>query len=284
MPNKRNTATTEHQPASFLEMRSRIAERYPELSPQLQTIAQFALSNPETMAVETAVQLAARLSVQPSSLVRFAHALGYRGFSEMKRGFRANLIYIMAANRDQQAVREASSAPANGALGTLLEEGRAELDWLAKGLDQKVFQKAATVLAKADQIYVVAQHIAYPFASMFAWTLLRFGRQCHLLDNTGGFALRHSELAGKADVTLAISLAPYHPSVVQGAKAHAERGGKIVAITDTLLSPLAPYADILLEVPQHDASAGQSFVATTCLVQALAVAVSRLGRTGRTRS
>ncbi len=74
---------------------------------------------------------------------------------------------------------------------------------------------------------------------------------------------------------LAISLSPYQPSVVQGAKAHFERGGKIVAVTDTPLNPLAPYANILLEARQHESSAGSSLAGVTCLVQALAIAVGR---------
>src|SRR5690606_23577447 len=86
---------------NFLEMRSRIVERYPDLSPQFQSIAQFALSNPEAMATETVVQLAERLSAPPSSLVRFAQALGYTGFAEMKRGFRDHLVFLVKAKDEQ---------------------------------------------------------------------------------------------------------------------------------------------------------------------------------------
>ncbi len=128
------------------------------------------------MAVETAVQLAERLAVQPSSLVRFAQALGYRGFNEMKSRFRAHLIFRIADTRDQEAMRRGSGTASNEVLGNLLDEGRAELEWLAAELSQREFQKAVSTLIKADQIYVVAQQIAFPFATLFAWTLLRFGR------------------------------------------------------------------------------------------------------------
>lgn len=260
---------------SFLEMRARIAERYPTLSPQIQAIAQFALANPETMAVETTMQLAKRLNVQPSSLVRFAQALGYRGYNEMKERFRAHLIFRMADTRDQEATRRQKDAGATGVVDAMLTESRIELDRLTGTLDRQAFDRAVEALAGAAQIYVVAQHIAFPFGCLFAWTLLRFGRQCHLLDNVGGFALRGSELAGPRDVTLAISFAPYQPSVVQGAKAHVDLGGTVVAITDTPLSPLAPFAQILLEVPHNDPPTAHSLVGATCLVQALAISVGQ---------
>ena len=254
-------------------MRARLAERYPHLSPQLQLIAQFALANPDTMAVETAVRLANRLEVQPSSLVRFAQALGYRGFNEMKRAFRDHLIFRLADKHDVRAVAEGGGGQRD-ILGALVGEARAGMDRLASELDRKAFARAVAALRKAEQIYVVAQQIAFPFASLFVWTLLRLGRNCHILDNTGGFALRQSELSGPKDAILAVSLAPYQPSVVQSAKSHAERGGTVVAITDSPVSPVAPFASILLEVPRHQGSAGRSLAEVTCLVQALAMSVA----------
>ena len=114
------------------------------------------------------------------------------------------------------------------------------------------FREAANHLAHASEIYVTAQHAAFAYATLFSWTLLRYHRQCHLLDNAGGFALRQSELAGPLDTTLAISFEPYQPSVVQAAKAHADRGGTVISVTDSPLSPLARYSNILLEVPRRE--------------------------------
>ncbi|MGF1625690.1 MAG: MurR/RpiR family transcriptional regulator [Alphaproteobacteria bacterium] len=283
MPGRNKAAAVDlPDPAGFSELRARIVARYPQLSQQLKSIAEFALATPETMAMETAVQLAARLDVQPSSLVRFAQALDYRGFNEMKRAFRAHLIFKLADARDQAAAARQPKLGPQGILQSILEESRAELAALADRADVDLFTRAAQSLARADRIYVTAQHVGYPFASLFAWTLLRSGVACHLLDNVGGFALRQSELAMAGDALLAISFAPYQPSVVQAARAHADRGGTVVGLSDTPLSPLAPFVRILLEVPHHEPAAGRSLVAPTCLLQALAMAVvqDRAGQPG----
>jgi DNA-binding MurR/RpiR family transcriptional regulator len=259
-------------------MRSRIVKHYSALSPQLQNIAQFALSNPDAMAVQTAQQLAKQLSVQPSSIVRFAQALGYSGFNEMKQGFRANLIYRMGEASEQEQIRKQPATGTVAVLDALLNEGRRDLDRIGKDIDRKAFDRAVAELVKADQIYVVGQQLAFPLASLFCWTLLRFDRQCHLLDNVGGFSLRMTELAAKDDVLLAISFPPYQSSVIQSAKQHFDRGGKVVALTDTPLSPLAPSAALLIEVPQRTPTTSHSLVAATCVVQALAIAIGETGR------
>ena len=86
---------------AFAGLRERIARAYPELSPQLRAIAEFSIQNADTVAVETAQQLAKRIGVPPSSMVRFAQTLGYAGFNELKRDFRDNLVYRMGEIRER---------------------------------------------------------------------------------------------------------------------------------------------------------------------------------------
>ena len=266
----KNMRTPGMDPTEYAELRALIVEKYPSLSPQHKEISEFSLSNPEIIAVETVAQLADRLNVQPSSLVRWAQALGFQGLRELKRRFRSQLVYQAVDSRDQAAAN--SDLGSIGLLYAVLDESAEDLALVRQKIDREHFREAADHLANAREIYVTAQHAAFAYATLFSWTLLRHHRQCHLLDNSGGFALRQSELAGPLDTTLAISFEPYQPSVVQAAKAHSERGGTVISITDSQLSPLARYSTILLEIPRRDQNAEHNFAAATCIVQSLALA------------
>jgi DNA-binding MurR/RpiR family transcriptional regulator len=266
----KNMRTPGMDPTEYAELRAVIVEKYPSLSPQHKEISEFSLSNPEIIAVETGAQLADRLNVQPSSLVRWAQALGFQGLRELKRRFRSQLVYQAVDSRDQAAAN--SDLGSIGLLYAVLDESAQDLALVRQKIDREHFREAADHLANAREIYVTAQHAAFAYATLFSWTLLRHHRQCHLLDNSGGFALRQSELAGPLDTTLAISFEPYQPSVVQAAKAHSERGGTVISITDSQLSPLARYSTILLEIPRRDQNAEHNFAAATCIVQSLALA------------
>ncbi len=266
----KNMRTPGMDPTEYAELRALIVEKYPSLSPQHKEISEFSLSNPEIIAVETGAQLADRLNVQPSSLVRWAQALGFPGLRELKRRFRSQLVYQAGDSRDQTAAN--SDLGSIGLLYAVLDESAEDLALVRQKIDREHFCEAADHLANAREIYVTAQHAAFAYATLFSWTLLRHHRQCHLLDNSGGFALRQSELAGPLDTTLAISFEPYQPSVVQAAKAHSERGGTVISITDSQLSPLARYSTILLEIPRRDQNAEHNFAAATCIVQSLALA------------
>jgi DNA-binding MurR/RpiR family transcriptional regulator len=256
---------------SFLEMRDRIVARYPLLSPQLQAIAQFALNKPEIVAVETVVQLAKRNGVHASSLIRFAQAMGYSGFLEMKRCFSAHLVYLAKA-QDQKLPAQPADVHV---MRSHVSAGYQELDALDRGLDIEAFDRATNLLLGVEVIYVAAQHQSYPIGSLFAWTLLEAGRQCLMLDNVGGYALRQSQLSGPRDATVTISFSPYAPSVVQEAQAQRERGGTVIALTDTPLSPLAPHASELIIVPGMSPGPPNSMIGATLVVRALATAVAQ---------
>ena len=265
-------------PRGFDDLRARIVERYPGLSQQQQQIATFALAQPETMAIETAEQVARRLGIQPSALVRFAHALDYGGFRELRQHFKTHLLYKTAvppagrrrpmASGTARATTKASDRPfrvVQEELGDAIDE----LERLQRVLDPAAFAAAAALLRRAPSIHVTAQHLAYPFAALLAWLLIQAGRQCLMLDNTGGYALPQAANARAEDLLVAISVAPYQPSVVQTASAHHRRGGKVLAITDTVLSPLGPCATTLLEIPRRTPEGPASLASLTCIARAL---------------
>lgn len=229
---------------SYLQLRERIVATFPDLSPRLRSIAEFALSNPDRMAVETAGQLADRLGVPASGIVRFAQAMGYSGFLEMKRTFSEHLMYRAQTLETPQPVTD---QPA-GWLTREIAEARRSLASLEHELKPESFERAVAALDTQGQLYVTAQHMAFAVASIFSWRLVQGGCQCIQLGNVGGMALRQSQLARPDDVTLAISFSPYQPSVVEAAMSHHGHGGTVVAITDNELSPLVPHADVLLIV------------------------------------
>ncbi|HEU5320337.1 MAG TPA: MurR/RpiR family transcriptional regulator, partial [Methylomirabilota bacterium] len=89
--------------ATYEALRAAIARAYPELSRQLQHIARFATEHPNDMALETVATIAGRAAVPPSSLVRFAQALGFDGFSDMQQVFRSRLVERSLSYRERIA-------------------------------------------------------------------------------------------------------------------------------------------------------------------------------------
>ena len=88
-------------PAEYEDLKQEISDRYESLSRRLREIARFALDNPSIMALETIANIARTAKVQPSSLIRFAQALGYSGFSQMQRIFQAYVAEQSASYKER---------------------------------------------------------------------------------------------------------------------------------------------------------------------------------------
>jgi DNA-binding MurR/RpiR family transcriptional regulator len=187
----------------------------------------------------------------------------------MQQRFKAHSLFRTTDAGTRTVPMEGQEA-ADAIARALVERGITELERLRRNLDGVAFRAAVELRRDAPQPCVTTQHLAHPMAPLFAWSLNRHGRQCPMLDNTGGYALPQSTLLRPGDRLVATSLALYQPSAVQAAQAHAERGGKVLAITDTALSPLAPHATVLIELPCLEAGSTTPLTGLTCVVQALA--------------
>src|SRR5688572_7092439 len=93
--------TMKNRPATYEELKECITRSYPELSKQLQRIARFALEKPNDLALGTVAAVAAASGVQPSAMIRFANALGFKGFSEMQQIFRNHLVSRSVSYRER---------------------------------------------------------------------------------------------------------------------------------------------------------------------------------------
>ena len=93
-------------PRDFETLRAMIVERRDSLPKRLAQVAVYALDNPDEIAFGTAASIAQAAMVQPSTLVRFAQAFGYQGFSELQEVFRSrlrDLTHLTAALRAARA-------------------------------------------------------------------------------------------------------------------------------------------------------------------------------------
>ncbi|HEX9842122.1 MAG TPA: MurR/RpiR family transcriptional regulator, partial [bacterium] len=268
-------------PKSYEDLRQAIVAGYPAMSRQLQHIGRHAIDHPQEVAMGTVAVLAKRVGVQPSSLVRFAQALGYPGFSDMQQVFRSQLMRQFTSI--QERVRtlgraEAQEAPdARALLRSYVREGVDALERLPASVEAAALEEAVRVLAQAGQVYVLAQGRAFPVAYYLAFALARLERRALLLSGVGGMQLQRqqAELATPRDALLAVSFRPYTELVIDIAGELKARGVPVIAMTDSRVSPLAQQATVLLQVREEGQPMFLSLVAPVCLSQALVVALGQ---------
>jgi DNA-binding MurR/RpiR family transcriptional regulator len=271
-------------PDSFADLEQLIAARHASLSMRLKDIASFALANPNIIALETVATVAEQAGVPPSALVRFAQAMGFDGFSDMQRLFRLRLVEQMPSYADRLAQRENGAAQAGDTLDRLAAAAHRAIDDLAAETPREHVVKAAMRLAAAERIDIVAQRRSLPVASYLLYALLNLERPTRLLDNRGGMLAQYLRSLHAADVMLAVSFKPYAPETLEAVRAAAERGLKVVVLTDLPLSPLTSFGDPTLYVRDAELQHVRSLAASMCLATTLVIETGRRLVTERSRA
>ena len=257
---------------TYEELKETIAAAYPRLSPQLQRLSRFALEKPHDLALGTVAAVAQANEVQPSSMIRFANALGFDGFSQMQQVFQSHLVERSAPYRERiRQMRRGGEDGDAGVLPRFVGEAIGELQQLEEHVDSARLAAAAKILASAPQIHVLAQRRAFPVACYLAYALNQLELQAHLLDGLGGMLGEVAHTIRAGDALLVASFRNYTPAVVETALASRARGVSVIAITDSALSPLKPAADVCFELGDDSTRPFRSLVAPLCLAQALVV-------------
>ncbi|KYG20280.1 transcriptional regulator [Bradyrhizobium sp. AT1] len=262
---------------SYDELRGAIAQRHRALSGRLQQIAEFVLDHPTDVALGTVAEVAQRSGVPPSAIVRFAHALGFGGFTEMQQVFRSRLVAGVAPSYKARLARMKSEEksvlgrqPA-AVLSRFVSEAQSSLVTLSQSVHARELDAATAILAKARDIYLLGLGGSFPVATHLAYVLRKLGRRVVLLDGTGGSIHEQSHAATGEDALVAISFRNYYPDTARLFPELVARGVPTISITDSLLSPIVEGARVVFEIQDMPEPALRTLVAPMCLVQAMAI-------------
>lgn len=262
---------------TYEELRAAIGERYVALPRQLQRVAEVALYRPHELALNTVAALAETAGVQPSTLVRFANAMGFGGFSAMQELFRSHLIECSLPYRERIARMLAEDAHDGTQPARILQrfvvESLRGLEHLPAAVPPVLLNAAVRLLTAAQRIDVLAYRRSFPVACYLAYALNQLELSAQLLNGVGGMNPVYAEQLTRKDALVVVSFRNYTAESVEIADACHARGVPVLAITDGPLSPLKRSARVCLEIGDDGQPPFRSLVEPMCLAQALVVSV-----------
>lgn len=265
-------------PASAEELRAAILVRYESLSKRLQQIARYVLDEPNAMALETLAVLAERTGVQPSAIVRFAKSFGFDGATQMQRLFRDGLLSGTAPLGYSERVREFTQnvdgkavGDPSQVLGEFVEGNILAMQNLGKIVGREDLANAVKLISQADTVYVAGFRRSFPVAAYLAYSLLQVDKRTVFIDSLGGMSLQQVHAINAKDLLIAVSYHPYAEETVHVVDAAVERGCKVLSISDSLVSPVAKPATLVLQVREAEIRKFRSLSASMCLAQALVI-------------
>lgn len=268
-------------PRDFESLRSTIIERKATMPKRLAQVAAFALAHPDEIAFGTAASIASASQVQPSTLVRLAHHLGYDGFSDLQTIFRERLRDRTLSYEERLISLEAKGGAESedaALLKGFLTAASQSVSKLAQAIDPAAFGAAVDVLAGAETIYLIAKRRSYPLTAHMSYAFSKLAIRHQIVASPNGVDGETVQFASPRDAAIAISFSPYAADSLTQAETLFRAGVPIVAITDSAFSPLTAFATRWFEVAEADFAGFRSLSASMALSMALPVAIAERRR------
>jgi DNA-binding MurR/RpiR family transcriptional regulator len=266
-------------PTSLSDLKATITEYHPKLSKRLRQVAEYLLENPSEIAFGTVAVISKNAGVHPSTLVRFANAFGYSGFSEMQRLFQQKLIEEAPSYQERIRIAreelgdEGEESPAH-LLKQFVYANANALQHLADITSNENLEKAIDVLANAKATHIVGVRRAFVVASYISYALRHIDRKAYLIDGVGGMFKEQAGSVSKDEALIAISFHPYASETLDVANEAVEKNVPLIVITDSELSPLASVAEVSFIVKEASVHSFRSLSSSLCLAQALAIGLA----------
>src|SRR5258708_390302 len=265
-------------PDSFDQLAALIRARFSELSPQFQMGAAFLLDHPDEVAVSSMRKVAERAQVQPASLVRLSQQLGFPGWNELR-----DLFVARVRTRPEPLTSRARSLVKGNAKDALAHDllvaQQHNLE-LTAAHNARVTVEAARLLRRAPQVHVAGFRSCYAVAFGLVYGYRLFRSSVSLLTGEAGTLEMQLRGIDRDSATIVISFAPYSVEAVRVAEAALEKGSKLIAITDSAVSPIALNAGKVLIFSHENPSFFPSLVAATAIAESLVAHLLRLEGAG----
>ncbi len=143
-------------------------------------------------------------------------------------------------------------------------------------IDRDAFFEAVERIVNAKNIYIIGMGSAEVLARSLNFSLRMIFDNVRLVMATSGAEIYEQIMSiGEGDVIIAVSFPRYSKRVVNAVSFARDSGADVIALTDSTVSPIAPYANQILQAKSDMASFADSLAAPLSVINALVVAVSR---------
>ncbi len=251
---------------------TKIQSELPGFSKGQKQIARFILEHDDRAAFMTASRLGVTVGVSESTVVRFATELGYDGYPHLQRA-----LQEMIRNKLTSVQRMEVAGDRMGGRDVLQTVLHADTDMIRVTLDEidrDAFQGAVDALMGAKRIYILGVRSSSALASFLGFYFnLLFENVTLVHTNSVSEIFEQVLRVGPGDVLFGISFPRYSKRTLSAMKYARDRGARVIALTDSQLSPLARVADHVLLARSDMASFVDSLVAPLSVINALIVAV-----------
>jgi DNA-binding MurR/RpiR family transcriptional regulator len=256
------------------DFQQRLEDHLPRLTKSQQRIATYLLANYDEAAFLSAADMAQRLDLSEATMARFAQAVGYDGFRDLRHSlqglFRAEAT---PASRLQHKLGELASSQGH-VLSKVLAMELQYLTEASESIDLADFDRAVELLLSGRRIFVFASGPSGILADLAELRLRRLGILTIAMTESGRHLLEKLQLLQTGDVVLVAGFHHVRPEIVAVLDHARATDCRSILLTDTLGPALRDKPDVILAARRGPVSTFHSLTVPMSILNALILAVA----------
>lgn len=251
---------------------SRINEHFPKMSKSHKAIAEFITEHYDQAVFMTAAKLGENLNISESTVVRFASGLGYDGYPKFQEALEEWVKGQL--NSVQKIGVKYGKSTQSEILTSVLTADMEKIQDTIENLDPVAFETAINIILEAKDIYIVGLRSCEPLADFLHFYLNMIRGHVYLVKTTSVTEMFEQMIRiDEQDLVIGISFPRYSMRTLKAMEFANDRNAKVIAITDTIHSPMNLYSSCNLLARSDMVSIVDSLVAPLSLINALVVAL-----------
>jgi len=255
------------------DISERIRAIYPTLSKGQKKIANAVLYEYDKVAYLTAARLGDLVGVSESTVVRFADELGFEGYSQFQLSVQELVRIKLTPNQRIEITKQRIGR--GDVIDKVMESDISRIKHTLEGLDRKVFSESVDAILGAKNIYITGARSSEPIARLLSYNLsLIFDNVKLVVPTSSAEVFEQMYSIGGEDVVIAFSFPRYSSKMINGIKFARQKEAKVVAFTDSEVSPIAGFANYLLIAQSDMASFMDSHVAPLSIINAIIIEIT----------
>lgn len=235
-------------------------------------IVDYITEHYDKAAFMTAAKLGEVVGISESTVVRFAYELGYDGFPRFQHVLREFVKSKLTAVQRMQIT--SSKFAERDILSTVLSSDIEKLRQTMENVSVDDFADAIGTISSAKRIYILGARTCFSIANFLGFYLSLMSFDVRLVTtNSASETFEQIFDSSEGDAVIAISYPRYSRRTLNAVKYAKDRGSRIIAITDSEISPIYSFADHKLIASSDMSNFVDSLVAPLSIINAIIVAL-----------
>lgn len=222
----------------------RIKKQYNTLTKSEKRAADYILENMSDISRLTIVEVAERANVSQPTIIRFARAMGYEGYRELKLAV-AEEIGSKTVNSPLYGFDINKSNKIEEIPSKIIATAIDKLEKTLKAISVESYKKAVKAITKAEKIVIFYVENSAVTACDLMTKLVYLGINCNIYDDYYLQSVAANSM-NERDLAIAVSYSGCSRNTVDVLKEARNRGAQTLVITNFEHSIISKYGDIVL--------------------------------------